>query len=297
MPRFGDGVYTVVPTPFDDDGGLDLKSLERLIEFLVGLEVDGLLILGVMGEAPKLVGPERNQVIETVIARAGGAVPVIVGTSHPSERGAREFSRVAQDLGAAGVMVAPPRLARDDHDETVRYFERAVDGLSVDVVLQDHPASSGVTLSAAAIVDLVTQVPSVRHVKLEDPPTPRKVAELRRLAGEDLGVYGGLGGVFFLEELRAGANGTMTGFAFPEILGEVFRAHREGHAERAAHAFYRALPLIRFEFQDEVGLAVRKRIYRHRGAIEHDGIRSPGTRLDETTERELQQLLGWLGLD
>jgi 4-hydroxy-tetrahydrodipicolinate synthase len=297
MPRFGDGVYTVVPTPFDDGGELDLKSLERLTEFLVGLEVDGLLILGVMGEAPKLVGPERNQVIETVISRAGDAVPVIVGTSHPSERGAREFSKVAQDLGAAGVMIAPPRLPRDNQDETVRYLERTVEGVSVDVVLQDHPASSGVTLSAAAIVDLVTRVPAVRHVKLEDPPTPRKVAELRRLAGKGVGVYGGLGGVFFLEELRAGANGTMTGFAFPEVLGEVFRAYRAGDSERAAVAFYRALPLIRFEFQDEVGLAVRKRIYRLRGAIDHDGIRPPGTELDETSARELQELLGWFDRD
>ena len=297
MPRFGDGVFTVVPTPFEEDGGVDLKSLERLTEFLVGHEVDGLLILGVMGEAPKLIGPERNQVIETVVARAGGSIPVIVGTSHPSVRGVGEFSRVAEDFGAAGVMIAPPRLVREDHEETVRYFERVTDGLSVDVVLQDHPGSSGVTLSAEAIADLVVRVPAIRHVKLEDPPTPRKVAELRRLGGEALGVYGGLGGVFFLEELRAGANGTMTGFAFPEVLSEVYRAHRAGQAEQAAHIFYRTLPLIRFEFQEEVGLAVRKRIYRLRGAIEHDGVRPPGVALDDTTAGELDGLLDWLGLN
>jgi 4-hydroxy-tetrahydrodipicolinate synthase len=296
MPKFGDGVYSVVPTPFEDAGDLDLKSLERLTEFLVARRVDGLLILGVMGEAPKLVGPERGRVIETVIARAVD-VPVIVGTSHPSVRGALEFSRVAEDLGASGIMVAPPRLARDDLDDTVRYFEQVAEAVSVDIVLQDHPASSGVLLSAADIVELVSRVPSIRHVKLEDPPTPRKVAELRRLGGPELGVYGGLGGVFFLEELRAGASGTMTGFAFPEVLVEVFDAHRRGETQRAAEAFYRSLPLIRFEFQDEVGLAVRKRILRLRGAIDHERIRSPGVELDETTGRELDALLDWLQLD
>lgn len=295
MPRFGDGVYTVVPTPFDDEGSLDLTSLGRLTEFLVGLGVDGLLILGVMGEAPKLVGPERNQVIDVVLERAGGA-PVIVGTSHPSARGANEFSRVAQDRGAAGVMIAPPRLARDDREETLRYFERAVEGLDVDVVLQDHPTSTGVLIDNEAIVELVRRVPAVRHVKLEDSPTARKVAQLRAMAGKDLKIFGGLGGVFFLEEMRAGANGTMTGFAFPEILRRIYRSFVDGDDAGASEVFYRHLPLIRFEFQDEVGLAVRKRVYKRRGAIAHDTVRAPGVALDDETARGLETLLRWLDL-
>jgi 4-hydroxy-tetrahydrodipicolinate synthase len=296
MPRFGDGVYTVLPTPFTEKGSVDLKSLEQLTDFLLGLGIDGLLILGVMGEAPKLAGAERTQVIETVMARVGSALPVIVGTSHASARGAREFSRAAADLGAAGVMIAPPRLGRPDQDSTVRYFDDAVSGLPVDVVLQDHPVSSGVLLNSGAIADLVRRVPAIQHVKMEDSPSPRKVSELRRLLGDSVKVYGGLGGVFLLEELRAGANGTMTGFAFPEILRDVVRAHQAGEAREAAKVFYRYLPLIRFEFQDEIGLAVRKRVYRLRGVIRHDAIRSPGVELDECSAQQLDDLLTSLSL-
>ena len=249
-----------------------------------------------MGEAPKLTGAERSKVIETVMARVSSALPVIVGTSHASAYGARELSLAATDLGAAGVMIAPPRLAHPDPDLTAAYFDEAARGLSVDVVLQDHPVSSGVVLGSVAIADLVRRVPVIQHVKLEDPPSPRKVCELRRLVGDSVKIYGGLGGVFLLEELRAGANGTMTGFAYPEILRDVIRAHQAGDARGAAEIFYRYLPLIRFEFQDEIGLAVRKRIYRLRGVIGHDAIRPPGIELDDCSAQRLEELLSWLSL-
>lgn len=296
MPRFGDGVYPVLPTPFTRDWSVDLASLDRLTEFLLGLGVDGLLILGVLGEAPKLAGAERARVVKTVMTRVGSALPVIVGTSHASSRGAREFSRAAADLGAAGVMIAPPRLARPDQDLTARYFDEAAGGLPVDVVLQDHPVSSGVVMSGQQIAGLIRRVPAIAHVKLEDSPSPRKVSELRRILGDQVKIYGGLGGVFLLEELRAGANGTMTGFAFPEILAKVVRAHQAGDSREAAEVFYRYLPLIRFEFQDEIGLAIRKRIYRLRGAIGHDGVRPPGVELDDCSAQRLDELLTWLGL-
>jgi 4-hydroxy-tetrahydrodipicolinate synthase len=136
----------------------------------------------------------------------------------------------------------------------------------------------------------------IQPVKMEDPPSPRKVCELRRLAGDSVRIYGGQGGVFLLEELRAGANGTMTGFAFPEILRDVVRAHQGGDGPGAAEIFYRYLPLIRFEFRDEIGLAVRKRIYRLRGVIRHDAIRSPGAELDDCSAQRLEELLSWLSL-
>ncbi len=295
MPRFGNGVLTVVPTPFLPDGEIDLVSLERLTSFLVDAGVDGLLILGVLGEAPKLVGTERARIVECVLGRVAGRIPVVVGTSHPSAIGARQLSEAAVSMGAAAVMVSPPKLPRTDPTTLAEYFAAVSDGLDADIVLQDHPASSGVVLSPEAIVELCRKVPGIRHVKLEDPPTPQKVSELRRLGCES-SLYGGLGGVFFLEELRRGAVGTMTGFAFPEILLQVHRAHRMGDSLRSSEVFYRYLPLIRFEAQEEVGLAIRKRIYRLRGAIDWDHLRPPGRQLDEETAQELKELLASLEL-
>lgn len=293
--RLPDGVFTVVPTPFTSDGGLDLASLERLISFLIDCEVTGLLLLGVLGEAPKLLPDERRAVVETALAAAGDR-PVVVGATHPSTAGTRALAAVAERAGAAAVLVAPPRLDRATPDAVlVDYFREVGAATSLEIVLQDHPASSGVTLPAELVARITNEVPQVRSVKLEDPPTALKVERVLALASPGVKIYGGLGGVFLLEELGRGASGTMTGFAFPELLLDVYRAHAAGDEAAAADAFARALPLVRFEFQEAIGLAIRKRIYNLRGAIENDRVRAPSLELDTGTARELDRLLERLG--
>lgn len=290
------GVYTVVPTPFAADGSLDLPSLERLISFLVGTGVQGLLVLGVLGEAPKLIPDERRAVIETCIA-AAGSCPVIVGATHPSVVGTRALARAAEAAGAKAVMIAPPRLDRFAGDDAiVAFFGESTAGLGIEVVLQDHPASSGVVLPVPLIARIAAEAPAVRSVKLEDPPTPAKVTRIRS-AIPDLKVYGGLGGVFFLEELDRGTHGTMTGFAYPEVLCGVWEAHAAGERELAVERFFHALPLIRFEFQEALGLAIRKSLYVIRGVIDDAHVRAPTSELDAASVDELRWLVDRLRLD
>jgi len=294
--RLPDGVYTVVPTPFTADGSLDLPSLERLVSFLASTGIEGVLVPGVMGEAPKLVPDERRAVVEASI-RAAGGMPVVVGVTHPSVAGTRTLAQSAQAAGAAAVLIAPPRLDRAAGDDVlVSYFADSAAGLELEVVLQDHPASSGVPLPVELVARIVAAAPQVRSIKLEDPPTPPKVARIRDEVPE-LKVFGGLGGVFFLEELARGAHGTMTGFAFPELLLEVWRAHASGDTDAAAETFFRVLPLIRFEFQEAIGLGIRKELYVLRGLIADAHVREPAPPLDEGTFRELRALLERLALD
>jgi 4-hydroxy-tetrahydrodipicolinate synthase len=293
------GVYTVVPTPFDDAGKLDVESLRRLVEFLVDAGVDGLVVLGVMGEAPKLLTGERAAVIEAALDAARGC-PVVVGASHPSVAGARSLTAAAAASGAAAVLMAPPRLDRmADDDAFVAFFTEVAEGAEgerVPIVLQDHPGSTGVQLSPALIGRLAREIGGLTAVKLEDPPTPVKVSRIREQAPEDFMIFGGLGGVFLLEELGRGASGTMTGFAFPEVLLQIHRDHARGARDEAADRFYRYLPLIRFEFQEAIGLAIRKRIYRLRGLIASEHLRAPATPLDAETFEELDDLLRRLAL-
>jgi 4-hydroxy-tetrahydrodipicolinate synthase len=291
-----DGVYTVVPTPFDASGRLDIESLRGLIGFLVDARVDGLVVLGVMGEAPKLVGGERQAVIDAALGAARGC-PVVVGATHPSVAGASALTAAAAASGAAAVMMAPPRLDRAaDDDALVGFFAAVADAAEIPIVLQDHPGSTGVQMSAALIGRVASETGRVAALKLEDPPTPLKVTRVREHAPDDFKIFGGLGGVFLLEELRRGANGTMTGFAFPEVLVAIHRAHERGDRDEAATIFDRHLPLIRFEFQEAIGLAIRKRIYRLRGVIADEHMRAPATPLDAGTIDELADLLRRLAL-
>jgi 4-hydroxy-tetrahydrodipicolinate synthase len=109
-------------------------------------------------------------------------------------------------------------------------------------------------------------------------------------------VFGGLGGVFLFEELERGASGVMTGFAFPEVLRDVYAAFAAGNVELARRIFYWFLPLIRYEAQVGVGLAVRKEIYRLRGLISSGRLRAPRGKLDEQVHEELQRMTKSLGL-
>ncbi len=289
------GIYNIVPTPFDESGAIDEASLARLVEFVIGTGVDGLTILGFLGEAGKLNEAERATVIELSIATAAGRVPVIVGATAVATDPGVGFAREAQARGAAGLLVAPPRLARPNEAAVRRHYESLADAVDIPIVVQDFPAGSGVFMSPDFVARLAADVPTCRFLKLEDDPTAQKVTAILA-ANPDIGVFGGLGGNFMLEELQRGAVGMMTGFGFPEILVSIYRDFRAGAIDEARDTFYRYLPLIRYENQAGLNLPLRKLIYQKRGAMDHATPRRPYPPLDATTLVELDALIEHLGL-
>ena len=294
--RVSAGVHTVVPTTFSADGAVDLDSLTRVLEMVAVDGVDGVLILGVMGEAPRLLPTERQAIIARTMDTVGDRLDVTVGATHPGSDGTRALARAAQDAGATAVLISPPKLERANPDAIVSYFQHAGDGLDLEIMLQDHPGSTGVFISVDLIARLASEVDQIRSIKMEDPPTPLKVTEIRERAPKDLRIFGGLGGVFMYDELLRGADGTMTGFAFPAVLVEVQRRYSSGDADGARSVFEKYLPLIRYEFQPAVGLSVRKYAYKLRGAVECEFVRQPALQLDEITRAEVTDMIERLGL-
>lgn len=289
------GVFAITATPFADDGRLDEASIDRLVEFEIGCGVAGLTILGIMGEAHKLTEEERRRTTERFIRRADGRVPVVVGTSAPATDLAIRYAREAEAAGAAALMVAPPVNLRA-LDAVREYYRRVHDATTLPIVVQDEPVFSGVTMPAAFLASITDALPRARAIKLEEIPSAVKVAQVRAAATAPVAVLGGMGGVYFYEELLRGAAGTMTGFAFPEMLVAIHAAFTGGARDRARALFYRYLPLIRYEGQPVIGLAIRKELLRRRGAIATAAIRHPGPTLDAGTRAELDELLEVLGL-
>lgn len=289
------GVWNIAPTPFQADGSLDAASLGRLIDFTIGCGVDGITILGVLGEADKLTEAERDAVIAGALDAAAGRVPICVGTSHAGTDGAVALSRRAVELGASAVMVAPPKLQRSSEAALRRHYLSVAEAVDVPLVVQDHPMSSGVFMSVEFLARLGEEAPRCRFVKVEDEPSPMKIGQLLA-ANPTLRLLGGLGAVMLLEELRRGAVGTMTGFGFPEILVRICRAWFDGRRDEAADVFYRYCPLMRFENQPRINLAIRKHIYHRRGAMASPRSRFPAVELDAGTIADLDDLLARLGL-
>ena len=288
------GVWNIVPTPFAEDGSLDDASLPRLTRFVAGCGVDGMTILGVLGEAAKLSDEERGRVIHGVLAAAGD-LPVCVGVSHGATDRAIAFAREAADAGAHSVMLAPPTLNKPNDDAVLAHYLAVAAAIDLPVVVQDHPASSGVHMSVGLLASIADRAPTCRVVKLEDEPSPPKIGRLLGVR-PDLHILGGLGAIMLLEELRRGAVGTMTGFGFPELLVEIVGRFRAGDEAGARQVFHRIMPLIRFENQPGINLAIRKHLYQRRGAIASARVRAPGPVLDPATMADLDLVLESVGL-
>ncbi len=289
------GVFSVLPTPFQTGGELDLESLRRVVDLYVNAGVNGVTALGVTSEVARLTERERGVVLETVLAQVNGRVPVVAGASADGLRTCIEYSWNARSAGAAAVMVSPPRMPKLSSDAVLKHYMALASAVDTEIVVQDYPPISGYAMEASLLARIANDVPTARTVKLEDPPTPFKTARiLERCGNIHVNILGGLGGVYLLEELQAGAAGVMTGFAYPEMLVEVVNHFKSGQMDRAADAFYRYVPLMRFEFQEGVGMAIRKEVLRRRGALKDAATRPPGAVLDSSTRASLDQILKWM---
>jgi 4-hydroxy-tetrahydrodipicolinate synthase len=292
------GVYPIAPTPFDPDGAVDFASIDRMTDFYARCGASGLTILGVMGEAPKLEANESLEVVRRVLARAGD-LPVVVGVSAPGFAAMRALARESIELGAAGVMIAPPSNLRTD-DQIVGYYRQAAAAIGTEVpfVVQDYPLNFQVVMTPKVIREIVRENSSCVMLKHEDWPGLEKISALRVFQAEGsmrpISILCGNGGLFLDFELERGADGAMTGYAFPDMLVDVARFSRAGERGRAHDLFDAHLPLLRYEQQPGVGLAVRKYVLQRRGAIASDAQRAPLTPLSVKARAEVDFLLGRL---
>lgn len=289
------GVFPIAPTPFLPDGAVDWASAERLFAFYDAIGADGVTVLGIMGEAPKLE-PEEALKLLALAVKAMPEKPVIVGVSAPGFAAMRALSREAMSAGAAGVMIAPPHHLRMD-DQITGYYAGAIEAIGADipVVVQDYPLITGVQMSVGVIRRLVQENPSIVMLKAEDWPGLEKISQLRRAQGEgslrDLSIMVANGGLFLDFEMERGADGSNTGYAFPEMLIEVVRRARAGERDAAHDLFDAHLPLLRYEQQPNIGLGVRKYVLMKRGILDHDAQRKPSSNLSAVARTEIDYLV------
>jgi 4-hydroxy-tetrahydrodipicolinate synthase len=287
------GTWYISPTPFTDDDAVDRESLTRLVGAAKSWGADGITILGVMGEAADLTAAEREVVLSTVADAARGQIPFAVGCSAPSAAVVARNAQRAVEAGATAVMISAPALLKDT-DAIGAFYQAAAGSVGVPVIVQDEPAATGVTMPVSALLAALDAC-GADTVKLEDPPTPPKISKLLEKR-PGLTVFGGLGGVSAYNELRRGAAGTMTGFAYPEILRAIRLAAEEGDWKRAAELNDRFLPYIVFEGQLRVGLSIRKEVLRRRGVLTTARTRALQPLPDANTLQDLDDVLGRVGL-
>ena len=288
------GVYVIAPTPFLPDGRIDESSIDRMTDFFLKAGVDGITVLGQLGEAPKMTHEESVGIVKRVLARA--KVPIVVGVSAPGFAAMRALTQDVMALGAAGVMIAPPNTLRTD-DSIVQYYKQASEAIGADVpfVIQDYPLTFSVQMTPAVIRRIATDNASCWFLKHEDWPGLDKISQLKAWEKDGsmrkLPILVGNNALFLDFEMERGADGANTGYCFPDMLVDVVRLSREGRRDEAHDLFDAHLPLVRYEQQPGPGLAVRKYVLMRRGIIASDTLRKPGAQLSAVAKAEVDYLL------
>lgn len=287
-----EGIYPIVPTPFEENGDIDHESIEKLTRFMIGKGVNGLAVLGALGEGHKLDSNERNQVILRFKSNIPKEIGLVVGVRSTATDLAIRTAQAAQASGADALLLGPLSLQSDTALRT--YYQRVSAAVDLPIIIHDYPAATGIFMSPDLISRLFKENGNIAYIKLEDPPTGPKMEAVRERAGNEIKIFGALGGMYAFEELDRGAVGIMTGFAYPELLVELYRRYRSNDIDGAATIFYDMLPLNRLEFQPGIGVSIRKQVLVKRGVFKTAYVRHPGQDADAKTMQHIFRIVDHL---
>ena len=290
-----EGVIAIATTPFNSENLIDFESVDRLSSYYIDSKVSGVTILGVMGEAHKLNIEEQKSLIKRYVNNLINSVPVIVGVSNAGLDNLELLSKFSMDSGASGVMVAGNNGLKND-DQIKSYFNQVVDRTKdIPICLQDYPPTTNVYFSESVINNIMENHPSIEMFKHEDCPGHNKLSRLVSHRDNNLSrkysIFVGNGGLYVPQELERGADGIMTGFAFTEMLVDLYNLFFNNDKQEAEDLFDIYLPLIRHEQQFGIGLGLRKFVLQQRGIIKSSNVRSPGPVLTEDDIKEMKHLL------
>jgi 2-keto-3-deoxy-L-arabinonate dehydratase len=297
MTRSSDvrGLIPVLATPFGSGGDLDTASLSRLVEFQVAAGVDGVAVFGFASEGFALTAADRAEVRRTVTAGVGPDLPVVAGVAATGTQDAVDQVRVAAANGASVAMVVPPFMVKPSPAQIVDFYGVVAADGGLPVMVQDAPASTGVTMPVSLIAEL-SKIDGVDSVKVETQPTTPKVGAVRAATAADFVVLGGQNALFVLEEYARGAEGTMPACEFPDLLAPVLRQWGAGETAAARGSFARLLPLIRFGLQPGIAWSIHKHVLVRRELITSAAVRPPAVDADAATLAWLDDILDDLGL-
>ena len=284
------GVIPILCTPFDESGEVDAESLVSLVRWLVSAGVQGIALFGWGSEMYALSENERAEILRVVHAEVSGKVKLVVGSGAPATETAVRWSREAEEGGADALMVIPPYVQKPDFVTLREYFAGVANATALPIMIQDAPFISGVTLGAPLLAQWRRDFPNLCCVKVETTPTLTKMEELRQVDG-GLTLFGGLNGLYMLEEFARGSVGTMPACEFPEVCLRVHQLFNAGERAEARKLFNRYLPFIRYGLQFGISHAVHKEILRMGGIIRSSRVRGPNRQMDDSIRRDMLDCL------
>lgn len=284
------GIFPVLPTPFDASGAVDPTTLATLVAFVVGTGANGVVYPGMASEVETLTPEERLTMVNALGAALAGRLPFIVGASDTDPARAAARAEEGRAVGARAAMIMAPNRLGQDVDAHIGFYTAVAAGTPLPIMLQNAPAPMGAGLKPSAINQIVIAVPQIRFVKEETLPPGQNVTAILEAVGDRLdGVFGGAGARYIMDELARGAAGAMPASELTDIHVRLHAAFASGNHKEARRLYSRSLPLLLFQANFRVRLT--KEVLAARGLISSTHARAAGPVLDAGDRAELAALL------
>jgi 4-hydroxy-tetrahydrodipicolinate synthase len=250
------GVFPAATTQFRPDFSLDIDATQKVQSALLRDGVDGLIIIGTVGENNSLEPDEKRKVLAAAVEAAARKAPIIAGVSEFTTARAMAFARDAESLGATGLMVLPAMVYVPTEEELVAHFKAVAEATSLPIMLYNNPPAYRVNITTAALTELA-KVPNIVAVK-ESAPDTRRFTDLLNEFGNRFTLFAGLDDVA-LEGLLLGAKGWVSGLtnAFPAESVALVKAVREGNLDYAREIYRWFMPLLHLDAGHDLVQAIK----------------------------------------
>ena len=290
------GILPVLPTPFTPGGSIDHEAMPRLVRYAVEAGVSGVVFPGFASEVEHLQPDERKALLAKVVESARAEIDVIAGASAQTSEAVIAHGKVAQGLGIRWLMIQPPKAIGNDVQAVQAFLAPIIDALpDMRIILQNAPAPRGSDLAPTTILELARQFRQIAYIKEETLPAGPAISEiLAQKPDHLLGVIGGGGARYILDEYARGACAAMPAL---EIAGEhvqLDRAWRDGDHETARGIYVRTLPLL--TLQAVYRMRLTKHTMMRRGILDNAEVRAPTAQMDAYALADIDANLKELGI-
>ena len=250
------GVFPAATTQFGSDLGVDLDATQGVQSALVSDGVNGLIILGTVGENNSLTASEKRSVLKGAKEAVGGRVPIIAGVSELTTEAAVQYAADAEEIGVDGLMVLPAMVYVPQPHELVAHFKTVAAATGLPVMLYNNPPAYRVNIDLEVLAALA-EVPNVAAIK-ESAPDSRRITDLINAFGDRFAVFAGLDDVA-AEGLYLGARGWVSGLtnAFPKESLALTAAIEAGERERALELYRWFMPLLHLDAEHDLVQSIK----------------------------------------
>jgi dihydrodipicolinate synthase/N-acetylneuraminate lyase len=274
------GIVPIVFVPFDDAGLIDEAGLRRVVRFELEGGADGIGINGFASEAYKLTDQEREQTAAIVADEVAKQVPLVIGIAAGSTEAAIAQMKALGKLSPAVFMVLPPATFDYTPESLVEHYVKLANSSEVPIMMQHSPhiaQYSHVTLETHHLAEMANRASNIGYFKIEGPGAPDRMRALKPLIPENVKLFGGVGGISFLEELEVGVGGVIPGVGFNEVFHMAWQAWNAGDKARVHEVLTQYQPLVNAVSikGHEFSLHARKHLAKRAGLISSAKVRSP----------------------